>query len=113
MKVLFTVLSYLVIIIANEVLGALTGFKAGYLIVIILAGAISAALCKAYDKKHKPPVPYTFEQIKHEVKFTVLEACEENRGNDEELKSLLDIYTKNKIIPKDYESILFEEYRRK
>ncbi len=113
MKILITFLSYIVVIFINEALGLLTGFKAGYLIIILIAGGISAALCKAYDKKHKSSVNYTYENIKPNLKLTVIEACEENRGNNEELNELLKIYVQNGIIPKEYRDPIFEEFRNK
>lgn len=48
MKALIWIISTFVIVLLNELLGLLTDFKLGYLIVFLLASAVSTALTKAF-----------------------------------------------------------------
>ena len=54
-----------------------------------------------------------FNDIKDKVSGAVLEKCEQNRGNDDELRSTLTFCVENAFIKSEYYSILFEEFRKK
>lgn len=48
MKILIWIISAFVIVLANELLGSVIGFKLGYVIVFLLISAVSTALTKAF-----------------------------------------------------------------
>lgn len=87
--------------------------------IITITTFIANSLSKRYDRKRaakkpdKPETELSFEHIKGKVSGVVLEKCEAQRGNDAELKSILDFCVENAFIPKKYYTVLFNEYRKK
>ena len=125
MKILICLACYFVAFIVIAVIKTVArvnpGLETGLIpdvAIITITTFIAISLSKHYDRKRakKPNEPETelsFEHIKGKVSGVVLEKCEAQRGNDAELKSILDFCVDNAFIPGKYYTVLFNEYRKK
>ena len=52
MKALIWIGTLFLVVLANELLGVAIGFKAGYLVIILLVTFIGKSLTKKWDEKH-------------------------------------------------------------
>lgn len=118
MKALIWILSLFVFTVLNTILGAATGFRAGSVLLYLIWFYSAQAMCNAWDKSRisknaEKAGMRPFEYIKTQIPETVLERCEENRGDYDSLKRIVTAYTKEKLISRAYADILLEEYRLK
>ena len=118
-KIIFYIIGFAVATMLSVLLAHYTGFMLGflpmygiaYLVVKGLTGAIggSDSVRRAAEELGQTP----FDYIKHSVPKKILDYCESERGNRDELKKGLKIFVKNGDISGQYADILLEEYELK
>lgn len=119
MKVLIWIgcfLSLSIIVTALKGSGILLGFVPTFLL-YVAAAVLARLLCLKHDadkikNKAKQANTSEVEVVKKDIPQSLLTLCEEHKGNEAALKSLLDNCVKNGMINKAQEMLLLEEYKK-
>ena len=104
-------LSFLLAYYTGFMLGFLPMYGIAYLVVKWLTSAIGDSDSIRREAKEMGQTPFNY--IKRSVPKKVLDYCESERGNRDEMKKGLKIFVKNGDISSQYADILLEEYELK
>ena len=124
MKILIWIGSILVITMSNIILGLLTGYRLGYILIYFAYFFVPPFLCRKWDeyklKKYLNSITAeanaqgmsTIEYFLKDVPRSCIGMCEHLRGKTKELKAFLKPYRDDKQISKYVYIYLFKEYRK-
>lgn len=101
-------LIWLGLAIVNEIIGLVVGFKLGYVLLAVIAGALAKAWQASGDAKEQKILPYS--EIQDKIPDSVKEKCRELAGDREKLEPYLQEYAKQNLIKQKYVVSLLEEF---